>query len=207
MINHSCEGNTNLITRGSEVVLRSRRALVRDEELTIIHVCSTQPREMRQSQLFDLYAFTCRCATCQLGPGDQKEILTGTPSADRSIRQARARLSEILAALLIERQAPDDAKSSIRAICEASGLGRPWPLVAYPLPLLLNKLAQSYETRGHLEKALRLRVKLSFQVDPLSYGEQLHPTRVEQFMHLFLLEWYVTSHFYLSAATAMILPT
>ena len=207
MINHSCGSNTNLITRSSEIVVRSRRALSRDEELTISYVCSTEPREERQSQLADLYVFMCRCATCRLGPRDHREILTGNPETDRRICQARARLSDILAPIMLKLQAPDDAKTSIRAICEASGLGRPWPLVAHPLPLLLNQLARSYEARGQLEKALRLRVKLSLQIDLLSYGERLHPTSVEQFMHLFLLEWYVTSPFCLSAATAMILPT
>ncbi|CAI6331507.1 unnamed protein product [Periconia digitata] len=72
-INHSCDPNAYIVMDGSQVQLRTLRAVKKDEELFISYVDPSNPSARRRSELKQRWFFTCACAKCESGPTQQED--------------------------------------------------------------------------------------------------------------------------------------
>ena len=173
------------------MVIRSSRKVAKNEEITISYIDSTQSFEERQKALSTAYAFGCQCRKCAKGFEEEEEILTGDSVLDAPIRNAKSKLHTLLDALVDGSQELDGVETGMREICSESCSGKPWPINASPLPTLYELLARRLEDEQRWEKALRIRLKIVYIIDPLRYPERLNPHRVEHLMALCQLEGYV----------------
>ena len=191
LINHSCDPNAHHLSEGPELVVRSTRKIAKNEEITISYIDYTRSFEERQKVLSTTYGFGCQCRKCMKGYKEKQEILTGNSVLDAPIRNAETKLDALLDALVGGTQELDIVETRMREICTESSSGKPWPINSPPLPTLYEVLAKKFENEKQWEKALRLRLKIVYIIDPLRYPERLSPHRVEHLMALSQLEGYV----------------
>ena len=191
LINHSCDPNAHHLSEGPELIVRSFRKIAKNEEITISSIDPTQSFEERQKALSTTYAFGCQCRKCTKGFEEQGEILTGNSVLDAPIRNAKYQLHALLDALADGIQELDGIETKMQEICNEAFSGKPWPINASPLPTLYGLLARRFEDEQQWKKALLVRLKIVYIIDPLSYPERLNPHRVEHLMALCQLEGYV----------------
>ena len=191
MINHSCDPNAHHLSEGHKLVVRSSRKIAKNEEITISYIDYTQSFEERQKALSTTYAFGCQCPKCTKGFEEQEEILTGNSVLDAPIRNAKSKLHALLDALADGTQELDGVETKMREICNEPFSGKPWPINASPVPNLYELLARKFEDEQQWGKALCVRLKIVYIIDPLRYPERLNPHRVAHLMALCQLEGYV----------------
>lgn len=204
LINHSCDPNAHHLSEESEVAIRSSRKIAKNEEITISYMDSTQSFEERQKTLFTTYAFGCQCRKCTNGFQEQQEILTGDSVVDAQIRIAESKLQALLNMLAEGNQELDGVETSIQEICNEPPSGKPWPINAFPLPILYDLLATRFADEQQWKKALQIRLKIVYVIDPLRYPEKLNPHRVYHLMALCQLEGYVPLEFLLADLSSML---
>ncbi|KAL9102561.1 MAG: hypothetical protein Q9163_002311 [Psora crenata] len=188
LINHSCDPNTHHLSEGPELVMRSSRKIIKDEEITISYIDSTQCFEEREEALFTAYAFACQCRRCKKGFGEQGEILAGDTIIDEPIRGAKSRLDALLGGLEDGSQDPNHAEARMREICASLPSEKRWPINISPVPSLYGVLANMLQSKQQWVKALQLWLKIVYIIDPLRYPNRLNPHRVEHLMSLCQLE-------------------
>ena len=188
MMNHSCDDNTHPISQGPVLTVRSIRALKKNEELTITYINPARCIEERQEKLLEQYGFHCFCSRYRMACNDPREFLTGDKSKDQQIHKARLELSGLIDAVIEGHQDPEEAKTAIRKLCQEAANPTSWPIFAYPLPSVHTVLAEMVDGQNRWEKALKIRIKLGYLIDPLCYPEPLEMQRVQNLMDLCQLE-------------------
>lgn len=170
---------------------RSSRKIAKNEEIIISYIDSKQSFKERQKALFTTYTFGCQCRKCTNGFEEQQEILTGDSVIDGPIRSTKSKLHAWLDTLAEGDQELDGVETKTREICHEPFSGKPWPISASPLPALYVLLARRFEDEQQWRKALYVRLKIVYIVDPLRFPERLNPHRVGHLMALCQLEGYV----------------
>ncbi|KAI8804075.1 hypothetical protein BJ742DRAFT_682504, partial [Cladochytrium replicatum] len=62
--NHSCDPSCESIQERMMLIVRTKKAVEKDEELTISYIDTNLPVHARRQRLQDEYYFTCSCARC-----------------------------------------------------------------------------------------------------------------------------------------------
>ncbi|KAJ8128933.1 hypothetical protein O1611_g4700 [Lasiodiplodia mahajangana] len=201
--NHSCDPNASVAFNQPQHEIRALKTIKAGEEIFLKYVDITNPFGVRQSELKQNYFFTCQCAKCtkgaslpadqflerpedldneygkladelvgQYGPGLSKFMIPGSKS--KAQRRVAAMHAKACAVLENEQATLDEAKEAIK-MCIGSKM---WRWTRQPVPQLCRRLLSRYFASGSILQALRLGVKLHFEILPALYSQEFYPDRL-----------------------------
>jgi hypothetical protein len=181
LMNHSCDPNSTVFFEGPELRVRSIKTIAPGEEITISYMDPNESFELRQDHLLSKYHFTCKCQKCEKGRCSPGDLITGNNELDRSVKEAQRRLRGLLNAKP-DAQPAESLEVAASRICAEGYPGKPWPCNISPTLYLQITLAQLYQERENWPKTFALRLKISFETDPIIWPSQGSQRRVENFM-------------------------
>ncbi|PLB48078.1 SET domain-containing protein [Aspergillus steynii IBT 23096] len=180
LINHSCDYNSVVGFDGDQLFVKAIRPIQKDEQIFISYIDTTNPYQLRRTELRERYYFDCQCSKCEQGPDGPADKFPNTSSPpDPSVletvgKQAREALE---AASTVDIESPEfiaQLESAMRALRQTSP---PWPITRQPYLSLRDQLITSLLSAGDFNTAFVQCAIRYLRVDPVVYPHAAHPLR------------------------------
>ena len=184
MINHSCDPNSHHVSEGHEISFRSVCDIQKGEEITSGYRNGTLGYDERQRELFESYAFHCRCSRCALKYKCDNEMLTGFSKKDEITKIIMSELDTLSLSFISKSINADDAVRTLKTCCNRVSPGKKWTVYMHPVPTILTFIAQRYEIEKQWKNALHYWFKIVYVIDPRRYRHRLLPPRIENLHNL-----------------------
>ncbi|KAG8527894.1 uncharacterized protein KY384_006810 [Bacidia gigantensis] len=191
MINHSCRVNAHPVSDGAAIILRSTHLIMKDEEITRSYCAETYTYKQRQNRLLKAYAFNCRCPRCLMDEKDDLKHMTSDLRQEDTLQAVKMEIEIYITALMNNRPSflsTSDIETRCKQLCNISETAKWWPIDLDPIPALLLGLAARFEAEGQWKRALGLRFKIVYLINPIRFRDRLNPFRLSQEFDLIQLE-------------------